>query len=894
MSDRHPRITRRGFIGAVGAAAGGAAFAGDGPASAQDGGSQGDGLMQGPTDGPASPHFTPIELAGDRDLSSLAEADVTGAIKDNLDHAPQGNCVCWGIPFRVDRVALVKDETTEMRWEPVAAPWLVFMHTADVQWLPRNEQGFFDASQGVGLLRQRAADYVLLYEDGSEERASILRRHHLGMVRRGWGENCFESVAHIKPHPQRTLSEQPRDWAMWGGTQTRVVQPDGPPWVNWLWAWENPDPGKRVVGVRVEPGEATVVLSAVTAGRVSTIPLRWERRQKAVLYLPEGESFDPNLDRDGLSPHLQLDLGQVISLQKRTAYPDDGWEDGYNNQHPAIEDRQILVEYTAHPDATFHLKDGSRIPVADLNGADRLRPVRPATERVKLHVIDAETRQPVAVKLHVHGEAGEYLAPVDRHRIPNRYWFEDYSVDYINPAMHYCTYIPGETVIDLPAGKVFVEISKGFEVRPVRKALDVAEGTSEITITLEKVLPWRERGWITADTHVHFLTPQSAHLEGAGEGVNVVNLLASQWGELMTNVGDFDGRTTVGSTEAGGDGEYLVRVGTENRQHVLGHISLLGYNGGIIAPMCSGGPDEAALGDPVDVLLTEWARQCRKQGGVVILPHFPNPRAEHAAAIISGDIDGIEMTSWMNLYAGIDPYALSDWYRYLNCGYFVPAVGGTDKMQAETAVGAIRTYAKLTEGAELSYDAWKDAIRSGQTFVTYGPLMDFAVEGKPPGQRIAMGAGGGTVDVTWSLASVTVPMSRVELMVNGEIRESLEVDPWSAEGSWSVPVERSSWIALLVRGHYEDKPEIIAAHSSPVMVDVEGSEFFAAADAVTILDQIEGALAYLDTIGTRAETKAYRRMRMVLTGAYRSLHNRMHQRGDYHEHTHATDHPEHH
>ena len=91
------------------------------------------------------------------------------------------------------------------------------------------------------------------------------------------------------------------------------------------------------------------------------------------------------------------------------------------------------------------------------------------------------------------------------------------------------------------------------------------------------MLPWREKGWVTADTHVHFLSPISALLEGAAEGVNVVNLLASQWGELMTNVGDFDGKTTWGSREAGGDGEYLVRVGTENRQHVLGHISLLGY-----------------------------------------------------------------------------------------------------------------------------------------------------------------------------------------------------------------------------------------------------------------------------------------------------------------------------
>ena len=44
-------------------------------------------------------------------------------------------------------------------------------------------------------------------------------------------------------------------------------------------------------------------------------------------------------------------------------------------------------------------------------------------------------------------------------------------------------------------------------------------------------------------------------LEGAAEGVNLINLLASQWGELMTNVGDFDGKTTFGSKASGGSGE---------------------------------------------------------------------------------------------------------------------------------------------------------------------------------------------------------------------------------------------------------------------------------------------------------------------------------------------------
>jgi hypothetical protein len=271
-------------------------------------------------------------------------------------------------------------------------------------------------------------------------------------------------------------------------------------------------------------------------------------------------------------------------------------------------------------------------------------------------------------------------------------------VDYSNQGLHSCTYIPGETLVDLPIGKVYLEISKGFEIAPVRQIKKITPVTEEIIIELERVLPWRERGWVSADTHVHFLSPHSALLEGSGEGVNIVNLLASQWGELMTNVGDFDGRTTLGSKEMGGDGEYLVRVGTENRQHILGHISLLGYEGNIITPMTTGGPDEAALGDPVETLLTEWAMQCKAQNGVVILPHFPDPRAEFAAAIVSGNVDGVEMTAWSELYRGIDPYSLVDWYRFLNNGYLVAAVGGTDKMAASTAVGSVRTYAQTWEG----------------------------------------------------------------------------------------------------------------------------------------------------------------------------------------------------
>ena len=77
------------------------------------------------------------------------------------------------------------------------------------------------------------------------------------------------------------------------------------------------------------------------------------------------------------------------------------------------------------------------------------------------------------------------------------------------------------------------------------------------------------------------------------------------------------------------------------------------------------------------------------------------------------------------------------------------------------------------------------------------------------------------------------------------------------------------------------------------MVTVEGSPLLAAADAVTILEQIEGAMAYLDTVGTRKDDVTYRRMRLVLESAHRTLHNRMHQQGHYHNHTPVTDHEGH-
>ncbi len=46
--------------------------------------------------------------------------------------------------------------------------------------------------------------------------------------------------------------------------------------------------------------------------------------------------------------------------------------------------------------------------------------------------------------------------------------------------------------------------------------MTIAADTDEVVFELERVLPWREKGWVTADTHVHFPSPSTGPAVAAG------------------------------------------------------------------------------------------------------------------------------------------------------------------------------------------------------------------------------------------------------------------------------------------------------------------------------------------------------------------------------------------
>ena len=833
----------------------------------------------------------------------LALTGISDELATGLAQSEHGSLIRWGLPFASDKIHLIQEQSISISLDQVKTPWLCFLHTAD-------DEAFFDncldnarehALGGNGHLKRLAATYVIQYEDGCEEPYEIRHRYQINIPNPPWGENCFDAVSEF--HPTAIFHE---DDITWGLKQTihnsNYRSPSG--MTRYICAWKNPHPNKTITGIRLEPGDSTVLLFGLCACNTKSTPLRWMRRQKAIIKLPEikdiqrkeenlfgnntGHSEIRILDKVRASL-IHFDMGTLISAKPRYAYDNKHWETSTALTAGQPIDDEMIIEYVAHPEAKAWLKNGTCVDLQALcNGEiqDSIQCIQPAEQSVTIKTINKNNKLPVAVRLHIHGQADEYLAPVDRHRIPNSNWFEDYAPELCQADLHTSTYINGKTTIKLPQGPVYIEVSKGFECKPVHKTVHITPETDEIIIEIEKVLDWRSKGWVTADTHVHFLSPTTANLEGAAEGVNIVNLLASQWGELMTNAGDFDGASTFTNTE--GDDQFMVRVGTENRQHVMGHISLCGYNGDIIAPMCVGGGDEAAIGDPVDILLTEWAQKCQAQDGIVVIPHSPNPRAEHAATVVSGYVDAMEIPAF-NI--GITAYQLIHWYRYLNCGFQIPLTGGTDKMFAGMEIGRIRAYSKINPASALDYDAWKQSMRSGNTFVTFGPLLEFSVDGHEAGSRIHMNNNGGQVQVEWRAATLKHDITSVDLIRNGEVVDSATVADNDSCGIFSAQINTSSWLCLLVHGIDHQGNPVILAHTSSVMVEVAGTAFFAAADAISILDQIEGSMAYLEHLGTQADQKRYKEMRLNLERAHKIIHDRLHKLG--HDHHHAPGHHKH-
>jgi len=827
--------------------------------------------------------FTPLDLSAH--FNAGEKAAWHPAIVELLKTLPAGQQTFWGVPF-----ALGAREEHAQRWllldrEPhtveiaARARYLVVAHFCNNSHDPADPSHPPDTPAGL-LPRpgEHLADYVLVYADGSEHRQPIRRRFEVNEAALIWGQRAFAARPHQEDVPLNFRGPYPA--GAWGWYQTGVGQASNEPASYWLYALENPAPDRVVRAIRLEPtGADRLAVAAITLYEGEEHPLRRHRLESVRVTLPAEMGLD--------TVEAQVDLGTIARRYAVPSFVPEEWlaapVAGWGEEPIPLEPtRQVILDVTASADAILQVA-GRAVPMQQVfqagsatsdDGQILVELLTPRKAWVHVTVEDASTGgRPTPARVHFRAPDGRYLPPYGHRHEVNDGWFEDYGADLKLGHTQYA-YVDGTFQIELPVGEVYVEVSKGFEYQPLRQRVTVAPGQRELKLRLERPLNLRAGGWITADTHVHFISPQTAWLEAQGEGVNLVNLLASQWGDLFTNVGDLTGGPSGVSRD-----DTLVWVGTENRQHLLGHISLLGMKGSPVFPMCASGPSESYLGDPLWSSLAEWADRCRAQEGVVIIPHFPIPYCEVVADLILEKVDGVEIRTFG---PRLDDFQMQEWYRFLNCGYRVAAVGGTDKMWAGMPVGGVRTYADL-QGEAFTFENWARAIRAGRTFTTSGPVIGLKVEGKTLGEEIRLPTGGGTLGVeAW--AESVLPFHVLQVVVNGRVvaSETSEAGARRLTVKANLRLEGSSWVAARCVSRYQvwhGWPIHIAAHTSPVYVAVGEQRQFSPSDATYMMTMLDGGMAWLDTLSIPADPERQARIRGVFEQAKEALHQRLHAAG---------------
>ncbi len=790
---------------------------------------------------------------------------------------PRGQQRFWGVPFRLasprsrsNVLRLASGEQAEVR-VGAAATHLCFLHYWEGK--PTDAEG--DAGG------RTVAQYVLAYADGDAVTVPIRTRFQIGWEGPPRWAFPYQAVSYQQVRALDFMSDQSRRTYPWGNLQTDSQGPflSSP----WIFALASPSPHETIRSVRLKAlDEGAVGIVGLTLYEGPDHPLRHSARRYFKLSLPLRAKVES----------LDVDLGVLVRDAGAASPRDARWvravEAGLGIPADAPRDESArLLEISAARGATLTVKTGrgrsrrtyclsigEAMGGKSLDRAARLEVVHPQRTWVHVTIRDSATGKPIAARVHFSGPNGEYYAPYGHHSVINDRWFEDYGADIKLGQMSYA-YVPGSFQTNLPVGEVYLEVARGFEYRPLRQKVTIRPGQRELEIRLERWSDWRSRGWVTADTHVHFISPHTAWLQGQSEGLNLINLLASQWGRLFTNVGDITGEMGIQKDDT------MVWVGTENRNHMLGHISMLGTQGDPVWPMCCGGPGEAYVGDPDERAMAEWADECRAKQGVVIRPHFPGPNLENPVDIVLGKFDAVEIRSFGAPVAGsLDVYNLREYYRYLNCGYRVACVGGTDKMSAGMPVGGVRTYAQLAPDRPFEFQSWGDAVRAGRTFTTSGPLIDLEVEGRGPGSQVSLTGGDATVEVS-ATAECAWPFHRLEVVMNGQVVASASAPKGARKLQLRerIPVRGSSWIAarcasnLLVQHCW---PVYLAAHTSPVYLVVPGKELFSPGDAAYMLTLIDGGLTYLDALSVRYDEERHRQMKAIYERARAHLEGRLH------------------
>ena len=417
----------------------------------------------------------------------------------------------------------------------------------------------------------------------------------------------------------------------------------------------------------------------------------------------------------------------------------------------------------------------------------------------------------------------------------------------------------GRFVMAIPPGEAIVHVEKGKEFRPVNVAVSVKPGeTTQKTVRLQRWIDMPALGWYSADMHVHlgFDNPSVLRQLALADDVHLLPAFTywlrgqgETWNESWPDASftepiRIDARHVV--TRNNLEIERIARdaaPGAEVGATFLFHLS---------KPVTA---DRYGEHFPTDA---ELCGQAREHSPRSVFDSDKPSWAETVVGAALGSLDTIQVchnhyhrtSTLAGGYGMIGPLAAGEsneaagdglfhrtnalYYRLLNCGFRLGVSGGSAIGVMPVPAGFHRVYASLD--GPMSVDAMWDAIRSGRSFATTGPMLFLTANGQPPGSILPFRAiDAMEVSIELEVKSIEA-IEALELIQNGRLVASIDLREQASDPVLKstlvhhVKVERSGWIAG--RALYRAPDGLLRqAHTSPVYLEVDRKPTAFAEDA---------------------------------------------------------------
>ncbi len=463
-----------------------------------------------------------------------------------------------------------------------------------------------------------------------------------------------------------------------------------------------------------------------------------------------------------------------------------------------------------------------------------------------VEVVDHETKQPLACRMHLKNSAGKALkAP----RVP--FWHDHFVFD-------------GKIALKLPQGQYEFTIERGLEYLTQTGRFTIKNFSKDTTVVeLKRFADMASEGWWSGDIDAARAASDLELLMRADD-LHVV--------ELIT----WPGRSALLPKKPIANNP-LVQFDTNRFYHLSAGIdargggTLLFYN--LPQPLDLGGlkpefPPQQDIIAEAKSHSSAWVNAQKAYGwdvplwvvgGLLDSVQVINSDLQRSGSV-GREFDGKPRSEL--LYpgnSGAGRWSEDIYYHLLNCGLRIPPTAGSGSGEVPNPLGYNRMYVHVD--GELTYEKWWEAVRAGRVVITNGPLLRPSVEGEVPG-FIFRAEQGQEVELEVGLTLSTQDrISYVDVLKNGELDQQVRVEDLVQAGGRLPPVvfRQSGW--LLIRTAAEVPGTYRYAMTAPYYVEIGGTPRISKASCEFFLDWVRERSAKInlaDSVQREAVLKYHR------------------------------------